>query len=130
MNIKTILLSASVFLIAAQFAGDANALPVTGTAISGSTKITTVTQSGQKTDINWRDFSISPDETINFVQPTDSVVINRITAGNNTFMGQLQSNGHLVFVGKPGASFTTGSSLSKFHPKPIRRPPLHRHPSR
>ena len=61
--------------------------------------------------INYNSFDIAQDETVRFIQPSDtSRVLNRITGADpTTIAGQLLSNGQVYIVNPAGIYFTNGS---------------------
>ncbi|HLB97113.1 MAG TPA: filamentous hemagglutinin N-terminal domain-containing protein, partial [Acetobacteraceae bacterium] len=67
----------------------ANARPSGGIVTAGSASIgasastTTITQSSQRTAINWQSFNVGSQQTVDFVQPSSSAVaLNRVISGN------------------------------------------------
>lgn len=68
------------------------------------TKHTMQIVTGDQTIINWDEFSIDPDETTRFVQPShSSAVLNRVVAGNEShIMGSLLANGKVFLVNPNG----------------------------
>ena len=98
----------------------ASANPTGGTVASGDASIstsgttTTITQTTQKAIINWHDFSINPNETTEFVQPSSSaVMLNRVTGGNvSNIMGNLKANGKIYLINPNGILFGSTSVVN------------------
>jgi filamentous hemagglutinin family protein len=91
-------------------------LPVGGTVVQGSARITTdaaratttVTQSTDRAVVNWQSFSIGRDATVRFQQPSSgSVTLNRVTAldSPSAIFGNLQANGQVWLVNPAGVFF-------------------------
>lgn len=77
---------------------------IQGTATFNTTGNTlTVTPSGNAI-IQWRNFSVAPGETVRFIQPSASSVVNRIPGSSPSVAGQVESNGTVLFL--------NGSTLS------------------
>ncbi len=90
-----------------------NQLPANGLVTRGSATInnsgatTTINQSSDKAIINWHDFSVGADSTVNFNQLSkNSTVLNRVT-GNNTsqIFGNLNADGTVFLVNQNGILF-------------------------
>ena len=83
-------------------------------AISQAGPVTNVNQSSNKAIINWQGFSVAPQETVNFHQPTaSSVTLNRVI-GNETSVinGALNANGQVFIVNSAGVLFGKGSQVN------------------
>ncbi|NGX34620.1 MAG: Heme/hemopexin-binding protein [Candidatus Anoxychlamydiales bacterium] len=61
-------------------------------------------QVADKTIINWDDFSINLNETVNFLQPSDlSTVLNRVTSNSQSeILGHLKANGNFLLINPNG----------------------------
>jgi len=79
--------------------GDAN--------INQSGNQMTITQTSNKTIINWEGYSIDVNELVQYIQPgKNSVSLNRITGGNpSEILGQLISNGQIFLINPSGIIF-------------------------
>lgn len=83
--------------------------------ISNSGNQTTINQSSDKAIINWRGFSIGPQETTQFVQPSSSSIsLNRVTGNNNPSQieGALRANGQVWLINPSGIMFHKGSQVN------------------
>ncbi|MDF9832736.1 filamentous hemagglutinin family protein [Ereboglobus sp. PH5-5] len=106
--IRTVLSAAIIALPGTSMRADA---PV-GTVVSGEASFdyngnkTTITASNNAI-IEYPKFNIDRNETVQFVQPTDtSRVLNRITGGDpSSILGSLQANGIVYFVNPAGIYF-------------------------
>ncbi|WP_161554905.1 beta strand repeat-containing protein [Ereboglobus luteus] len=106
--IRTVLSAAIIALPCTSARADA---PV-GTVVSGEASFdyngskTTIT-AGNNAIIEYPKFNIDRNETVQFVQPTDtSRVLNRITGGDpSSILGNLQANGIVYFVNPAGIYF-------------------------
>ena len=75
--------------------------PTGGTVVSGTATIsqnantTNINQSSNKAIINWQDFSIKSNETVNFNQPNvNSITLNRVIGNEKSIIdGALNANG-------------------------------------
>lgn len=97
-------------LIAAQSAlGNPSGGKVTqGSAIINTTgTTTTIEQSSNKAVINWNSFSINPNETTQFIQPSSkSFTLNRVIGGNAShILGNLKANGTIYIINQNGILF-------------------------
>jgi|GEM_PF-1635259 len=94
-----------------------NARPEGGTVVGGQATIarqpnnTVVTQSSQRTAIEWRSFDIGRDQTVTFQQPAPSAIaLNRVTSSNPTeIAGRIQANGQVVVVNGAGIMVHQGA---------------------
>ncbi len=81
----------------------ANASPTGGTVTSGTATIsqngtvTNIDQSTAKASINWQNFSIATNETVNFNQPSStSITLNRVIGNEKSIIdGALNANGQV-----------------------------------
>ena len=100
--------------------GDAGAEPVGGVVVSGQASIasqgsvTTINQSSQQAIVNWRQFSIAPQETVNFVQPNAfAVTLNRVVGNEQSVIaGALNANGRVFIVNSAGVLFTKSAEVN------------------
>ena len=111
--------------------GPTVALPFGGQLASGSATIDgstpnvlTITQTTEKSVINWQNFSIGSGGTVTFIQPdTSAVILNRVSASSASFAsaidGTLTSNGHVylinpngIAIGATGVVNTTGGFIA------------------
>ena len=67
-----------------------------------------------KAIINWQGFSIAPQETVNFYQPSSSsVTLNRVIGNEQSVIsGALNANGQVFIVNSAGVLFTKGSQVN------------------
>lgn len=98
----------------------ASAEPLGGTVVGGSAgisqagSVTNINQSSNKAIINWQNFSVAPQETVNFNQPSSaSVTLNRVI-GNETSVisGVLNANGQVFIVNSAGVLFGKGAQVN------------------
>jgi len=98
----------------------ADAGPAGGTVVGGSASIsqagtvTNINQSSNKAIIDWQSFSVAPQETVNFYQPSSSsVTLNRVV-GNETSVisGALNANGQVFIVNSAGVLFTRNAQVN------------------
>ena len=96
------------------------ALPIDGTVQAGSATISQVSgsqvnisQSSNKSIIDWNSFSIASGEQVNFQVPSStSVTLNRVTGNDpSSIFGNLTSNGHLMLINRNGILFGSGSEI-------------------
>ncbi|WP_158062058.1 two-partner secretion domain-containing protein [Burkholderia catarinensis] len=73
-------------------------------AIAQDGKATNVTQSTDRLVVNWKDFDIARDESINFRQPNaNAAVLNRVASGKVTSIdGALNANGRVYVLNPDG----------------------------
>ncbi|WOJ89962.1 filamentous hemagglutinin N-terminal domain-containing protein [Methylocapsa polymorpha] len=94
--------------------------PTGGTVVEGSAGIsqvgatTNINQSSSKAIINWQGFSIAPQETVNFNQPSSSAVtLNRVIGNEQSVIsGALNANGQVFIVNSAGVLFTKSSQVN------------------
>lgn len=82
--------------------------------ISQSGKITNVEQSTNKATINWQNFSIGSDETVNFKQPNaNSITLNRVIGNEKSVIdGALNANGQVWILNSNGVLFGKNASIN------------------
>ncbi len=75
--------------------------------ITNSGTTTTIQQSSNKAIINWNSFSINPNETTQFLQPSSkSFTLNRVIGGNpSQILGHLSANGTVYIINQNGILF-------------------------
>src|SRR5665213_2425557 len=101
-------------------APNAYALPTAGVVAAGSATISgsptsvTINQSSQNTAINWRNFSIAQNESVQFVQPnSNSVALNRVLGPDpSEIFGSLSANGKVFLVNPNGVLFGQGAQVN------------------
>ena len=83
-------------------------------AISQSGTTLQVLQSSDRAVINWRDFSIQPNETTRFIQPSaSSAVLNRVTSSSpSQLLGVLQANGQVYLMNQNGIFVGQGAVIN------------------
>lgn len=98
----------------------ANASPSEGVVTSGSATIsqngntTNINQSTNKASINWKDFSISSNETVNFNQPNvNSITLNRVVGNEKSIIdGALNANGQVWILNSNGILFNSSAKVN------------------
>lgn len=95
--------------------------PAGGTVTSGTATINgegtaavTVTQTTDKTAINWTSFGIGSGESVTFVQPgTNSIALNRVTGTDaSAIYGTLSSNGKVYLINPNGILFSRTAQVN------------------
>jgi filamentous hemagglutinin family protein len=83
-------------------------------SIAQSGAITTITQESSKLSLIWTNFNISPQETVDFMQPSASAIaVNRIYDINGTqILGHLNANGQVYLINPNGILFGPGAELN------------------
>lgn len=73
--------------------------------------ITNIHQSSQNAAINWQNFSVKPQETVNFHQPNrDAITLNRVIGNERSVIeGAINANGN-VFISNPNGVLIGGGS--------------------
>ncbi len=98
----------------------ASASPSGGTVTSGtanisqSGKVTNIDQSSSKASINWQNFDIATDETVNFNQPDiNSITLNRVVGNESSVInGALNANGQVWLLNSNGVLFGKNASVN------------------
>jgi filamentous hemagglutinin family protein len=106
--------------MSAAHALDVNALPTGGQVTAGSASINqtgntlNINQSSQKAALNWQNFNIGSNSTVNFVQPnSNAVALNRIVGNSaSEIYGHLNANGQVLFINPNGILFGRGSQVN------------------
>src|SRR5574344_48853 len=77
-------------------------------------KNTTINQTSQKASINWQNFSIDKNETVNFNQPNqNSITLNRVTGNEKSIIdGVLNANGQVWLINANGTIFNKNSKVN------------------
>ncbi len=104
----------------AAFGHSAQAAPAGGNVVAGQAAIaasgstTDITQSSNRALIEWGNFDIGSNESVNFFQPgSSSVTLNRVTAGNaSQINGKLNANGNVIIVNSQGVMFGAGAQVN------------------
>ena len=97
-----------------------SAAPSGGTLTSGSANIaqngatTNITQNTDKATINWQNFSIGSNETVNFHMPsTNSIALNRVVGNERSVIdGALNANGQVWILNSNGVLFNKSASIN------------------
>ena len=98
----------------------ASANPIEGTVTSGnatissSGNVTNINQSTNKATINWNNFSIASNETVNFNQPsTSSITLNRVVGNEKSVIdGALNANGQVWLLNSNGILFNSNAKIN------------------
>lgn len=96
------------------------ALPENPNVIAGETAVAQgstschITQTTNKTIINWDSFSIAPGESVQFIQPSSSAVaLNRIIGQSpSQIFGSLSANGQVFLINPNGILFAPGAVVN------------------
>jgi filamentous hemagglutinin family protein len=110
----TIALAAFLWATATQ-AGPQGGVVTSGSASIGQTGgVINVTQTTEKAAINWQSFSISPTETVNFLQPNAAAItLNRVIGNEaSVIQGALNATGQVFLINSAGVLFAKGSSVN------------------
>ncbi|HEX7815042.1 YDG domain-containing protein [Dyella sp.] len=111
------LLSAALGMTGLAHAGSA---PSGGQIVGGSGSIqqagntTTIQQNSQVLSLNWQNFDIGADQTVNFLQPgASSIAVNRILGNTaSEIYGHLNANGQVWLINPNGVIFGKGSQVN------------------
>ncbi len=118
-----ILKGGKVSLVVSAFLGGAviaSASPSGGEVTSGTANIsqsgtvTNIEQSSNKASINWNDFSIKSNETVNFNQPnSSSITLNRVVGNEKSVIdGALNANGQVWILNSNGVLFNSTAKVN------------------
>ncbi|MCT7604754.1 YDG domain-containing protein, partial [Aliarcobacter butzleri] len=107
-------------LISLVVASNLYGAPSDGTVVSGNATIsqnantTNINQSSNKAVINWQDFSIKSNETVNFNQPNvNSITLNRVIGNEKSIIdGALNANGQVWLVNSNGVLFGKNAKVN------------------
>ena len=105
----------SLLPAASSLAGPQGGVVVSGQAnISANGSTTNINQSSNQAIINWQLFSIAPNETVNFNQPSaTSVTLNRVIGNEKSVIeGALNANGQVFIVNSAGVVFTKSAQVN------------------
>ncbi|MEY2688416.1 MAG: hypothetical protein RL375_2614, partial [Pseudomonadota bacterium] len=99
---------------------DANALPGGGKVVGGQSTLTqsgntlTVTQSSNRSIINWNNYNIGSQASVVYVQPgADSVSLNRVVGNEaSQIYGRLEANGQVFLINSNGVLFGRGAQVN------------------
>ena len=97
-----------------------NALPTGASINAGSASISTsgaqmaITQSTDKTSINWNSFNIGSGASVNIAQPSSSsVLLNRVVGQDpSQIFGKLSANGQVILLNPNGIAFGRDGSVT------------------
>ncbi|MDR2032502.1 MAG: filamentous hemagglutinin N-terminal domain-containing protein [Azoarcus sp.] len=111
-------LSALAIAIALACASSAHAAPTGGEVKFGEASITTgnntiIKQSSQKAIINWQNFSIAHNESVDFQQPNpQALTLNRVLGNEKSLIhGKLTANGRVFLVNTHGILIGSGATV-------------------
>ena len=98
----------------------ASASPSGGTITSGTANIsqngtvTNINQSTNKATINWQNFSVGSNETVNFNQPSaSSITLNRVVGTTSSLInGVINANGQVFLVNPNGVVFSKTATVN------------------
>ena len=107
-------------LISLVVASNLYGAPMGGTVTSGTANIsqngntTNINQSSNKATINWQDFSIKSNETVNFNQPNkNSITLNRVVGNEKSVIdGALNANGQVWILNSNGTLFGKNAKIN------------------
>lgn len=76
--------------------------------------VTTIDQASQRLSLNWQNFDIGANETVNFVQPgRDAIAVNRILGNKaSDIYGHLNANGQVWLINPNGVLFGEGAQVN------------------
>jgi filamentous hemagglutinin family protein len=83
-------------------------------SISQSGLTTNITQQTKNLAINWTNFNINANETVNFAQPSaSSIVVNRVLNQNpSKILGNVNANGQVYVINPSGVVFGKGAQVN------------------
>ena len=116
-SLRAVILAAA---LGVTYVGSVDAAPTGGTVVAGQGTIsesgttTTVHQQSQNLSLNWLGFSISPTETVQFVQPSSTAVaLNRVIGTDaSQIYGHLVANGQVFLINTNGVLFAPGAQVN------------------
>ncbi|MBN2963536.1 filamentous hemagglutinin N-terminal domain-containing protein [Sulfurospirillum sp. T05] len=97
------------------YAAPSGGVVTSGSAtISSTGSVTTINQSTQKSSINWQNFSIGANETVNFKQPNASAItLNRVVGNERSIIdGALNANGQVWLLNANGVLFGKNAAIN------------------
>ncbi|RXI25525.1 two-partner secretion domain-containing protein [Aliarcobacter trophiarum] len=82
--------------------------------ISKNGNVTNIDQLSNKATINWKDFSINKNETVNFNQPNkNSITLNRVIGNEKSIIdGALNANGQVWLLNSKGTVFGKNAKIN------------------
>ena len=111
----SLIVSALLSSATISFAAPSGGVVTSGTAnISVSGTTTNINQASQKASINWNNFSIASNETVNFNQPNvNSITLNRVVGNERSVInGALNANGQVWLLNSNGILFGKNASIN------------------
>ena len=98
----------------------ASAAPVGGVVTSGNATITSsgnttnINQTTSKASINWQNFNVNSNETVNFNQPNkNSITLNRVVGNEKSVIdGTLNANGQVWILNSNGILFNSNAKVN------------------
>ncbi len=111
----SLVVSALLGSVTLSFAAPSGGTVTSGTAtINQSGNVTNINQSSQKASINWQNFSIARNETVNFNQPNvNSITLNRVIGNEKSVIdGALNANGQVWILNSNGVLFGKNASIN------------------
>jgi filamentous hemagglutinin family protein len=112
--------SCCILLIASNAAfADSTVLPTGGEVVAGKATIgvipngLSVTQTSDRSVIDWSNFSVGKDRTVDFVMPSsNSAVLNRVTGSEtSSIAGSVTGNGRVYLVNPNGIAITSSGAV-------------------
>ncbi|MEW6550784.1 MAG: MBG domain-containing protein [Campylobacterota bacterium] len=111
----SLVVSALLGSVTLSFAAPSGGTVTSGTAtINQSGNVININQSSQKASINWQNFSIARNETVNFNQPNvNSITLNRVIGNEKSVIdGALNANGQVWILNSNGVLFGKNASIN------------------
>ena len=98
MRLQVVAMAMSSLVAASALANPTGPQVLGGSAtIATAGSVMTVTSPGGAM-IDWKGFSVAPGETLRFVQPDGSTVVNRVTNGSLGIEGRVEASGRVLFL--------------------------------
>jgi filamentous hemagglutinin family protein len=112
----------AIFAAACQISfaqNNSRALPTGGNVVAGNATITqsnlqvNINQTSQRAVVNWDQFNVGKDASVNFNQPNSSAVtLNRVTGASGSVIdGAVRANGQVILVNPNGVTFGKGAQI-------------------
>ena len=111
----SLVVSALLGSVTLSFAAPTGGVVTSGNAtISQNGTVTNINQSTQKATINWQNFSIKSNETVNFNQPNvNSITLNRVVGNERSVIdGALNANGQVWILNSNGILFNKNAKIN------------------
>ncbi len=111
----SLVVSALLASVTISFASPTDGVVTSGTAtIAQNGTTTNITQSTNKATINWQNFSVAGNETVNFSQPNvNSVTLNRVIGNERSVIdGALNANGQVWILNSNGILFNKTAKVN------------------